>query len=178
MLGNIELGRTCPLPADLAVTAMWLTGAWLAAVASQERYWPAVIVCVVAAVLLSLLLISLYGLGSTPGRPASHESMLIGVLLGVALFVLVVGAVVLAAHMESGSLFWARRRWRQARAAYEAAVRLEQDDQEAMAIAIEAWLTLIRTQVGTGADDERLSREIIALAAALLENGRPQLPSS
>ena len=121
---------------------------------------------------------SLHGLGSPPGRPASRESLLFGVLVGVALFVLVVGAAVLMAHMESGSLFWARRRWHRARANHEAAVRLEQDDQTAMAIAADAWLSLVRTKVSTIADDEHLGQEIMALATALLESDRPQLLSS
>lgn len=178
LLDVIEVGGMWSLPADLAATAMWLTGAWLAAVASQERRWPLVIAGVAAAVLLSLLLMSLHGLGAPPGRPASRESLLFGVLVGVALFVLVVGAAVLMAHLESGSLFWARRRWHRARAKHEAAVRLEQDDQAAMAIATDAWLSLVRTKVSTIADDEHLGQEIMALATALLESDRPQLPSS
>jgi hypothetical protein len=43
LLDGIELGGMWSLPADLAATAMWLTGAWLAAVASRERRWPLVI---------------------------------------------------------------------------------------------------------------------------------------
>ncbi len=175
LLDVIELGGMWSLPTDLAATAMWLTGAWLAAVASREQHWPLVIAGVAAGVLLSLLLMSLHGLGSGPGRPASRESVLFGVLVGVALFVLVVGAAVLMARMESGSLFRARWRWHRAQAAHEAAVRLEQDDQEAMAIATEAWLGLVRTQVSAVADDEHLAQETVALATALLESGRPQL---
>ena len=178
LLDAIELGGMWSLPADLAATAIWLTGAWLAAVASQERHWPLVIAGVAAAVLLGLMLMSLHGLGSPPGRPASRESLLFGVLVGMALLVLVVGVAVLMAHMESGSLFWARQRWHRARATHEATVRLEQNDQEAMAIATEAWLSLVRTQVSTVADDEPLSQEIMALARALCESDRPQLPSS
>ena len=176
LLDVIELGGMWSLSADLAATAMWLAGAWLAALASRERHWQLVIAGVVAAVLLSLLLMSLHGLVGGPGSPASRESLLFGALVGVALFVVVVGTSVLMAHMEPGSLFWARRRWHLARAAHEAAVRLEQDDREAMAIATEAWLSLVRTQVSTVADDEHLVQETVALATALLEIGRPQLP--
>jgi hypothetical protein len=96
--------------------------------------------------------------------------------VGVALFVLVVGAAVLMAHVESGSLFRPRRRWHRARAAHEAAVRLEHDDQEALAVAAQAWLSLVRAQVSTGVDDEHIARQTVALATALLETGRPQLP--
>jgi hypothetical protein len=176
LLDVIELGGMWSLPTDLAATAMWLTGAWLAAVASQERRWPLVIAGIAAAVLLSLLLMSLHGLSSGLGRPVSRESLLLGALVGVALLVLVIGAAVLMAHVESSSLFQARRRWHRARAAHEAAVRLEQDDQEAMAIATEAWLSLVRTQVSTIASDRHLTDETMALATALLEGGRPQLP--
>ena len=116
LLDVIEVDGMWSLPADLSATAMWLAGAWLAAMASRERHWPLVIAAVAAAVLLTLLLMSLHGLGSGPGRPVSRESLLVGVLVGVALFVLVVSAAVLRAHMESGSLFWARRRWHRARA--------------------------------------------------------------
>ena len=47
-----------------------------------------------------------------------------------------------------------------------------------MAIATDAWLSLVRTKVSTIADDEHLGQEIMALATALLESDRPQLPSS
>ena len=47
-----------------------------------------------------------------------------------------------------------------------------------MAIATEAWLSLVRTQASTVADgDERLVHDTLALAAALLESGRPRLTS-
>jgi hypothetical protein len=134
---------------------------------------------VAAAVLLSLLLISLHGLGSGPGRPVSRESLLFGVLVGVALFVLVVSAAVLMAHMESGSLFAARWRWHRAQAGCEAATRLEQEDREALGIATEAWLSLVRTQASAVAGgDEHLVQETVALAATLIEGARPQLPPS
>jgi len=177
LLDVIELDGLWSLSADLTATSMWLAGAWLAAVASRERHWPLVVAGIAAAVLLSLLLMSLHGLGTGPGRPVSRESLLFGVLVGVALFVLVVSAAVLMARMEPGSLFRARLRWHRARAAHEAAVRLEQEDREAMAIACEAWLSLVRAQVGPLADDdEHLVQETVALAAELLESGRPQLP--
>jgi hypothetical protein len=179
LLDVVELDGMWSLPTDLAATAMWLAGAWLAAVASRERHWPLVIAGVAAAVLLSLLLMSLHGLGSGPGRPVSRESLLFGVLVGVALFVLVVSAAVLMAHMEAGSLFGARWRWHRAQAAYEAATRLEQEDREALAVATEAWLSLVRTQAATVAGgDEHLVQETVDLAATLIEGARPQLPPS
>jgi hypothetical protein len=45
-----------------------------------------------------------------------------------------------------------------------------------MAVAAEAWLGLVRIQVSTDVDDEHLARQSLALATALLESGRPQLP--
>lgn len=174
LLDVIELGGMWSLTADLAATAMWLTGAWLAAVASQERRWPLVTAGVAAAVLLSLLLMSLHSIGPSLGRPASRGSLLFGVLAGVGLFVLVVGAAVLMTHMESGSLFRARQRWHRTRAVHAAAVRLEQEDREAMAIATESWLSLVRTRVST-VEDEHLAQETVAVATALLDSGRPQL---
>jgi hypothetical protein len=125
-------------------------------------------------VLLSLLLMSLHSIGPSLGRPASRGSLLFGVLAGVGLFVLVVGAAVLMTHMESGSLFRARQRWHRTRAVHAAAVRLEQEDREAMAIATESWLSLVRTRVST-VEDEHLAQETVAVATALLDSGRPQL---
>ncbi len=177
LLDIIELGGMWSVPAALAATAMWLTGAWLAAVASRERRWPLVVAGIAAAVLLSLLLTAVDGFAPQPGEPPSHRSLLFHVLVGVCLLVLVVGAAVLMAHMESASLFVARRRWHRARAAHEAAARTAQDDLEAMVIATEAWLGLVRTQASAVAGgDEHLVPETVALAAALPESGRPQLP--
>lgn len=173
----IELDGMWSLPADLAATAMWLAGAWLAAIASRERHWPLVVAGIAAAVLLSLLLMSLHGLGTGPARPVSRESLLFGVLVGVGLFVLVVSAAVLMAHMEPGSLFLARLRWHRARAAHEAAARLEQEDREALAVATGAWLSFVRAQAAIAAGhDEHLVQQTMALAEALLGTGRPQLP--
>lgn len=177
LLDIIELGGMWSVTAALAATVMWLTGAWLAAVASRERRWPLVVAGIAAAVLLSLLLTVLQGFGPQPGEPPSRRSPVLDVLVGVCLLVLVVGAAVLMARTESASLFLARRRWHRARAAHEAAVRAEQDDREAAAVAAEAWLSLVRTQASTAAGhDEHVARETVALAAALLDSGRPRLP--
>ncbi len=76
-----------------------------------------------------ILLIVLGGMGSVlPTLAATaHRSWVFGVLVGVFILVLVAGAAVLT-HMESASLFLARRRWHRARAAHEAAVQTEQAD--------------------------------------------------
>jgi hypothetical protein len=185
MLDVIELsgllgGLGSVLPA-LAATAVWLTGAWLAALASRERRWTLVLATIGGAILLGLLLATLHGFEPRPDWPAVSEhvrgSWLFGVLVGVFILVLVVGAAVLMAHMECASLFLARRRWHRARAAHEAAVQTEQEDVEAASVAVEAWLGLVRTRASTAAGDgEHLVHETVVLAVALLESGRPQLP--
>jgi hypothetical protein len=185
MLEVIELsgllgGLRALLPA-LAATAVWLTGGWLAALASRDRRDPLVLAAIGAAILLGLLLAALHGFQPQAGLPAARVwvllSSLFGVLLGVFICVLAVGAAVLMAHMESASQFLARRRWHQACAAHEAAVQTGQDDAEAAAVATEAWLGLVRaTAAAVAGDDERLVHGTVALAMALLASGRLQLP--
>jgi hypothetical protein len=186
MLDVIELsgllgGRGSVLPA-LAATAVWLTGAWLAALASRERRRTLVLATIGGAILLDLLLAALHGFEPRPGWPAATDqargSWVFGVLVGVFIIVLVVGAAVLMAHMESASLFLARWRWHRARAAYEAAVRAEQEDVEAASVAEQAWFGLVRTRASVVAGgEEHLVHETAVLAAALLESGRPRLPA-
>ena len=170
------------LPA-LAATAVWLTGAWLAALASRERRRTLVVATIGGAILLDLLLAALHGFEPRPaGRAATDQargSWVFGVLAGAFIVVLVVGAAVLIAHMESASLFLARWRWHRTRAAYKAAVQTEQEDVEAASVAEEAWLGLVRTRASVTVGDEgHLVHETVAPAAALLESGRPQLPAS
>jgi hypothetical protein len=169
MLDDIELGGTRAVLPALAATAVWLTGAWLAALGSRERRWPLVLATAGAAILLGLLLATVHGF---------RGGSVFGALIGVFILVLAGGAAVLMAHMESASLFLARRRWHRARAAHAAAVQTEQEDVEAAVVATEAWLGLVRTQASAVADDdEHLVHETVALAAALMESGRPQLRS-
>jgi len=185
MLNIIELsgllgGIRSVLPA-LAATAVWLTGAWLAALASRERRWTLVLATIGAAIVLGLLLAALHGFESRPGWPAVSDhargNWVFGVLVGVFILVLVIGAAALMAHLESASLFLARRRWHRARAVYEAAVQTEQADVEAASVAVEAWLGLVRIRASTVAgSEEHLVHETVVLAASLLEGGRPQLP--
>jgi hypothetical protein len=178
MLNLIELGSLLGASGSvlsaMAATGMWVSGAWLAAVASRERHWPLVITGVAVAVMLSLLLVSLHGSGAGLGRPVSRESVLFGVLGGVALFVLVVSAAVLMAHMETWSLFAARWRWHRAQAAYENAAKIEQDDAGAAEVAAEAWLGLVRSRVAElESVDEYVVQATVALATGLLEQRQP-----
>ena len=187
MLDLIELsgllgGPRSVLPA-LAAAAVWVTVAWLGAVAVRQRRWALVADIGAAAVLLGLLLVALHGLGPYPGWPAvgghSTGSVVLGALTGTFILVLTVGAGALVAYMEPASLLLARQRWHRTRTAHEEAVETERADVEAAAVAAEAWLSLIRTRVtAIAAGDERLVQATVALAAVLVESSRPQLPPS
>jgi hypothetical protein len=172
MLNAIELsglleGIRSVLPA-FAATAVSLTGAWLASLVNRDRRWPLMLTVIGGAVLLGLLLTILHGFNPIPGWPVvradDRGDVVFGVLAGLFIVVLVVGTAVLMAHTEPVSLMVARRRWRRAQAAYEAAVQIAQEDAEAAAIASEAWLSLVRAYASA------------VLGATLLESGRPQLP--
>jgi hypothetical protein len=185
MLDVIELSgllsdRGALLPA-LAAAAVWLTGGWLATQGGRSRRSPLVLGAISAAVLLGLLLAALHGFLPQAGPPATLVWVplraLFGVLLAVFICALTVGAAVLMAHMEPASLFLARRRWHQARAAREAAAQTATEDTEAASVATEAWLGLVRAAALSAAgDDERLVHGTVELAADLLASGRLQLP--
>ena len=81
LLDLIELGGLRSVLAALAATAVWLTGAWLGAVAARQRRWTLVAVITGAAFLLGLLLVALHscwlvsGLaGCSAGAPSSAHS--------------------------------------------------------------------------------------------------------
>ena len=183
-LNVIELnglpGGPRPVPLALAAAAVWLTGAWLAAIAVRQQRWAAVAGIGVVAVMLGLLLVALHGLGPHPGWPASGYALgstVLAVLTGTFILVLAIGATALMIHMEPACLLMARRRWHQAQAAYEEAAETEQADVEAVAVAGEAWLCLVRARVtAIAADDERLVRATVGLATVLMESSRPKLP--
>ena len=62
---------------------------------------------------------------------------------------------------------------------FRTALDQAQADVEAAAVATAAWLGLVRAQVtAIAVDDERLVQATMALAAVLVESGRPQLPPS
>jgi hypothetical protein len=161
------LGRTGSALPTLAATAVWLTGAWVTALAGREGRWPVVLVVGTAAVLLGAMLAGVDGL--------TRHSLVFAVLISAFILVFAGGAAVLMARMESASLPVARRRWHRARAAHEAAVKAERGDVEAAAVATEAWLGLVRASAVADADED-LARETVALAVALLESGHPRLP--
>lgn len=174
LLDHLELsgllGRNSSIILALATTVVWLTGAWLAALPTRERSWRMVIAAAAAVVLLGLALAVAHGVG--------RRGVAFGLLLSVFILILVGGATVLMARMEFASLFAARRRWHQARAAYNAAVRTERYDVEASTVATQAWLGIVRIRASAVADDEHLVHQTVALALALLESGSKQLSSS
>ena len=161
------------LPA-LAAAVVWLIGAWLAAVASRERRWPLVIAAVAAAVLLGLLLV-LARLWSGP-RPASPRASCSGSLSAC-----------------SSSCSWSARRcswpgWSARRCSGPVALapgpgrsRGRGPDRagrhQAATVARpkpgSAWSGPGRARSPT---TRHLVHETVALAVALLESGRPQLP--
>lgn len=161
------LSETGAVLLALAAVAVWLVGAWQAALASRERRRGAVIALVVAATFLGSLLAVVHMLGQ-PGP-------VFGVLVSVLALAVAAGAAVLMIRMESARVFLARLRWHRAKGAHEAAVRVELGDIEAMHVATEAWLGLVRTWAATSAgDDEDLADRTATLAVSLLEDGLPR----
>lgn len=177
MLNLIELDGLRSVLAALAATAVWLTGAWLAAIAARQRCWTLVTVLAGASVLLAVMLVVLHGVSPHLAWPTVGRGTVFGALTGSFILVLTVGAAVLMAQLEPASLLAARQRWHGAQAAYEAAVEVEQADARAASIARDAWLGLVRARVtAIAADEDDLVQATVAFAAALVGNGRPQLP--
>jgi hypothetical protein len=168
LLDDVELsgvlGPLKPVLPALAATAVWLAGAWVAALASRERRWGVCLAAGTAGALLGLLLAAVRGFG--------HQNVPFGILVSVFILVLASVAAVLMARMEPSSLFAARRRWHRARTAHRAAARIEHDDLEAATVATESWLGLVRARASVLAGDERLVQETVALAVDLLESGQ------
>jgi len=170
------LGKAGSVLPALAATAVWLAGAWVAALAGRERRRGVCLAVGAAGVLLGLLLALLRGFG--------QQNILFGTVVSLFILVLASAAAVLMARVESSSLFAARRRWHRASAAHRAAARTRQDDMEAATVATESWLGLVRTRASVLTGDEQLVQETIALAMDLLESGqshaslRRRLPGS
>jgi hypothetical protein len=179
VLDLAELGGLRSVPTALAATAVWLTWAWLGAVAARQRRWMLVAAITGATFLLGLLLVALHSVGPYPAWPDAGGRAVLGALTGAFILVLTAGAAALMAHLEPAGLLVARRHWYRARAAYEKATEIEQADARAAAVARESWLGLVRARVTTIApDDDHLVQATVARAAALVGNGRPHLPPS
>ena len=97
------------------------------------------------------------------------------VLGGFLIIALAAAAAMLMARIEPSAVFSRRRTWKRAHAEYRAAVRLEQADTEAAAVAAEAWLGLVRSQATAVAGHEGVLRDVVALALMLQEAGQPRL---
>jgi hypothetical protein len=179
MLNLIELDGSGSVWPALAAAAVWLTGAWLGAVAARQRRWPVVAALAGAGVLLVLMLVGLHAVGPHPAWSAVGSRAVSGALTGAFILVLTAGAAALMARLEPASLLVARRRWHRARAAHEDAAETEQADAQAAAIAVAAWLGLVRTRVtAIAADEHDVVQATVVLAASLVGNGRSQLPSA
>lgn len=170
------LGGLTSVPSALAATVVWLTTSWLGALAARQHRWAELTLIATAAALLALLLMTLYAFTPHPGWPAIGEhapgSTVAGILFGVLILLLAVGAGILIASLEPLGLLPARRRWQRAQDAYEETRATSRADQEADAIATHAWLGLVRvwaTALAPG--EEQLIAETAALAAAMIESG-------
>jgi membrane-bound metal-dependent hydrolase YbcI (DUF457 family) len=165
------------VPATIAAMAVWLTGAWLAALGTRERHRALVAAIIAGAIVLSLILAVLHGLPALSGWPAVWADVGVGVLSAVLITVLTAGAAVLIARMEPASVFLARRRWQHAHSAHEAAAKLQRADAEAASVAKQSWLGLVRTHASAvaGEGGEQVVQDTLTLASALQEAGRPSL---
>ncbi len=168
------LSARMAVPITVAAVAVWLTGAWLAALAAREGRRGLLAGIIAGAVVMSLLLVAIHGFMPFSNRSVPWGHIAVGALLAVLIGVLAVAATVVIARMEPASVFVARRRWQRAHTMSEAAVGLEQADAEAAAIAREAWLGLIRTQASTIAADSgtHVLQDTLTLASALQETSR------
>jgi len=184
VLDAIELMTVLPAriaaQANIAAMAVWLTGAWLTAVAAREGRRALVAIIIAGAIALSLLLVALHGLPALTGWPAVWANVGVGVLSAVFITVLTAGAAVLIARMEPASVFVARRRWQQTHRAYEAACSLRRSDAEAAAVAMQSWLGLVRgcAIAVAGEDSQQIVHDTLTLAAALQQACQTSLDSS
>jgi hypothetical protein len=184
VLDGIELMTVLPTriatQANIAAMAVWLTGAWLTAVAAREGRRALVAIVITGAIALSLLLVALHGLPALTGWPAVWANVGVGVLSAVFITVLTAGAAVLIARMEPASVFAARRRWRHAHHAYQAACSLRRSDAEAAVVAMQSWLSLVRGRAiaVAGEDSEQIVPDTLTLAAALQQVCQTGLDSS
>ena len=160
------LNQTGSVLLAFGAAAVWLTGARLAALASQERRRPTVIALAGTAAFLGFLLAVVHALRQ-PG-------LVPGVLVSVLIFAIAAGATFLMLRMEPRPVFVARSRWHRAKGVHRAAVRAEQTRIEAMHVATEAWLDLVRTWATASAgDDEDLVDRTVTLATTLLVDSFP-----
>jgi uncharacterized membrane protein len=175
-LSRLPGGTASSLVLALAAAIVWLALAWLAAAARRERRGLAAGIAG-AAVLLALLVAAVHAAGPGSGWPPTHAGVLFGAMAAGCILGLTAGAGAIFSRLEPASLLARRRRWHRARSTWEKAERTRQADREAAAVALEAWLGLVRVHViQLSGGDEQLVKEVTALTAGLLGAGTPELP--
>ena len=169
-----------PVPSALSATAVWLALGWLGAVAARQRRWAGLTVIAVAAALLDLLLMALYGFSPHPGwQPVGKHlpgSTVFGILVGMLILLLTMAAAMLIARLEPAALVPARRQWRRAGNAYEEAVETSGADGEADAIATQTWLGLAQAwAIEIVPGEEQLIANTVDLAAVMINRCNSKL---
>ncbi len=170
------LGGLLLVASALAATVVWLTASWLGAEAVRQQHWVELTLIAIAAALQAVLLMTLFTFTPHPGWPAFGASppgsAVAGIVFGVLILLLTVGAVGIMASLEPTGMLPARRRWQRAQEDYQKAQATSRADLEADAIATQAWLGLVQVWVtALIPGDEQLSQETAALAGAMIENG-------
>jgi hypothetical protein len=156
---------------------VWLTLAWLAAAAARRERRGSAAGIAGAAILLGLLVAAVHVAGSGSGWPPTRGAMLFGAMAAACILGLTAGGRAVISRLEPASLLAARRRWHRARSALKKAERTRQADLQAAAVALEAWLGLVRVHaIQFASGDEQLVKEATALAAGLLGATMPELP--
>lgn len=176
-LSGLSGGAAPAVALALAASAVWLTLAWLGAAAARRERRGLAAGIAGAAVLLGMLVAAAYAAGPGSGWPSTRGGVLFGALAAACILGLTAGSGAVISRLEPASLLVARRRWHQARSALEKAERTRQADLQAAAVALEAWLGLVRVHaIQLSGGDEQLVREATVLAAGLLGAGTPELP--
>jgi hypothetical protein len=156
-------------PLVLAATAVWLGGAWRAALAARDHRHREAAALAGAAALLGLLLAALDELGPTASaRPLRWSAYLPGVVLSLLVIGLVVATSALIERIEPACLHGLRRQRRRAECRYAIARRQADDDRERTAQALIAWLALVRLRVtAAAAGDEAMLERCLTYAEAI-----------
>lgn len=169
-------GALAPGPLAAAATVVWLAMGWLGGLAARQQRWAGLSLISTTAALLSLLLMTLYAVTRHPGWlpfvRSADASTLPGILAGALILLLTTAAAVLIAILEPPCLLPARRQWRRAARAYEEAVATNGSDEEADAIATQAWLELaLAWAMAACPEEEPLITDTVALAALMVTRG-------
>lgn len=176
-LSRLPGGTASSLVLALAAATVWLTLAWLAAAAARRERRGSAAGIAGAAILLGLLVAAVHVAGSGSGWPPTRGAMLFGAMAAACILGLTAGGRAVISRLEPASLLAARRRWHRARSALKKAERTRQADLQAAAVALEAWLGLVRVHaIQFASGDEQLVKEATALAAGLLGATMPELP--